>query len=185
MDVGWDIINGPGLTRPQADRDYLRLDGQNQPSRDIYWNNQQLKDLADPTDEQDAVNLRTLRNSAVVIKWEVEQPGHPFVPFGNIQTGFFNEATNLYEQAIASQGNFAQFLCAQDQFQPPEKFWVYRLGFFPELAIAAPIGTIFYADFGSSFVTITRPSGGQTVQMVGQVLDNPGFYVNPGPILPS
>jgi len=182
LDVGWDIINGPGLTRPQADRDYLRLDGQNQPSRDIYWNNQQLKDLADPTDEQDAVNLRTLRTASSAIRWLVTQTPNPFLT-GILYGAYYDEATQLYAIARPIQGNFAQFLAYNGPTMAPDEIWIYRLGNFNDLTASGPIGTIYYLQFDSGTVTTTRPSNGQPAQMLAQKLDTFGFYVNPGPII--
>ncbi len=77
-ELTFDLVKGSGLTKQQADLDYLRLDGSNKPSKDVSWNNLQIKDLGDPLDPQDAVNLRTLRNNAGGAYYEVTQVAHGY-----------------------------------------------------------------------------------------------------------
>ena len=76
--TGWNLIRGAGLTRAQANKDYLRLDGGNEPTKAINWGNQQIKELADPIEPQDAVNFRTLNQGVSALGIVVTVPGHTF-----------------------------------------------------------------------------------------------------------
>jgi hypothetical protein len=177
--VGWNIITGGGLTRQQADQDYLRLDGENVPARDIYWNNQRLKDLADPIDDQDAVNLRTLRDSSSYIFWSADQPGHGF-PVGQPCAGFWDRATGLYTGADCNAPeNCAQFVLLA---RTVDRLLIIKVGYAEIAGLTLPDPGPYYVlpNSQGQVLTQTPPIIGYR-QVVLQRLQNPSqAYINVG-----
>jgi hypothetical protein len=160
--TGWDLIRGPGLTRAQADQDYLRRDGSNSPTRDISWNNLHLTDLADPLQQQDAVNLRTLLDSTRRLQVAVTQPAHGFTT-GQAVTYDFNTDTFILAQADAEvtlADGIVEVLGA-------DNFILVRIGTADWPTHGLTPGQSYYLDTATAgALTATRPQVGYVQALI-------------------
>ena len=149
LTTGWDLIRGPGLTRAQADQDYLRLDGANVPRRDIGWNDFSIKDLADPLEPQDAVNLRTLEaNSAGSFFW-ADVPAHSFAVG---ETVYFDANGDWQAADATALDSFAGFLI--DRIEVDRIRVVYH-GLATVTGHGFPVGSILYQQDTPGQIDVT------------------------------
>ena len=158
--TGWDLIRGPGLTRAQADQDYLRRDGSNSPTRSISWNGLNLEDLADPVGQMDAVNLRTLTAAVQATTLQVTQTGHGFAT-GNAVS--FDPNTGLY--ALADPATEAGLAAGAVVVDSPDSFTLYTRGLMPWPSHGLTLGEVFYVEVGGGYLS-TAPIYGYIQALV-------------------
>jgi hypothetical protein len=178
--TGWSLVRGPGLTRAQADQDYLRLDGNNDPNANISWNNQRLTDLQDPSDDQDAVNLRTLATAVRATTLQVTQVGHGFAT-GNAVSYDLNTSSYV----LADPATEAGLAVGVVVVETVDTFTLYSRGLMAWPSHGLTLGSTYYVGVGGGYLTtapisgyiqaLVQPYDANTVSILDQAVIYTGF----------